>query len=413
MKKIIKWFIVFALCLCFCFPVMASDEYVFDFDVTYEGVSRIYHVQGTSPVYLVSYLAVEGKTHFNSFALFSLSSFEAFPDGLGGLPTFNPVAVEIDGYSVYCSSLSSTDLLPVTAPNQLPDYDDRKISIVRRDILALYKGNQLIAGNGANVNGYSYDSSIPAPKNLTFNTREEGGNFIIAGTKYFGLNWTSPIDSTLMCRIDANVSGKAGTGGVSKVQYVRLADETMESKVLADLGKYEFTANSIEEKIGGNLQRMDYIRLQYYRITDGKITVGPISTVKLHLGLFGKYTYTVTTEYPNDESDVGESGGMDDSYYDKWTSDGENYYEYDQDGNIVDSGTSSGSIVDSFNKLINSLLNIPTIITRLFSSLTEMMSGIGALPAYFAQVVTWLPSEITALISLGIVVVIALRIFGR
>lgn len=405
MKNIIKVFLSMLICFIFCFPSCADTVWTRFYDINISGKENVYYVQFPLGSEFGYYYAENAQNPVPY--MYCTSPFEYYtgePTATSEIYSSDKI-YSSDGRVMYVGGSNYLTMIG-SYGNAIGIPADNSKGVVEY----LYT-NGFVDNSGDQQ--YSYDSSIPAPKNLTFATREEGGNFIIAGTKYFGLNWTSPFDNTLMCRIDANVSGKAGTGGVSKVQYVRLADETTDFKVFADSGKYEFTANFIEEKIGGNLQRMDYIRLQYYRVVDGKIKVGPISTVKLHLGLFGKYTYTVTTEYPNDESDVGDAGGMDDTYYDKWTSDGENYYEYDQDGNIVDSGTSSGSIVDSFNKLINSLLNIPTIITRLFSSLTEMMSGIGALPAYFAQVVTWLPSEITALISLGIVVVIALRIFGR
>lgn len=406
MKKYVKIFLALVLSVIFCIPVFAADGDWYEYyDIKENGERQVYFAQfqvnAEFGYYYPSNAANPVPRVYSDMPFVykrgSLSS-EAVYDS-NPYTTSSGMVIYRGGssYTTSKESFGNAIGIPVSSPEELLEY----LSV-----------NGFVNG-GSGKQEYAYDSSIPAPKNLTFITREEGGNFIIAGTKYFCLNWTSPIDSTLMCRIDANISGKAGTGGISKVQYIRLTDETTESKVFADSGKYEFTAKSIEEKIGGNLQRMDYIRLQYYRVKDGKITVGPISTVKLHLGLFGKYTYTVTTEYPNDESDVGDSGGMDDTYYDKWTSDGENYYEYDQDGNIVDSGTNNGSIVDSFNKLINSLLNIPTVLSRLFDSITNMLSGVSALPSLIGNLFLFLPSDVLSLIVLGLTVVIALRILGR
>lgn len=410
MRKITKLFLSLFFCIGICFTAWASGYTMDDF----AGAPPL--LGGAENVLYYYYFGAKNPNPI--FVRLEFDDIELTVRDAGGFYYLAHNVRELrywvnmdDGW-IYANN-PSAELFPTSSSTLYESvvFLESTCDIKLSDGTLIFSGS----GGGSGKQDYAYDSSIPAPKNLTFTTREEGGNFIIAGTKFYGLSWTPPVDGTLMCRIDANVTGKTtGQGGVSKTQYVRLAGENPDLLVSADSGKYEFTVGQIEDKIGGHLGKLDYLRLQYYRLKEGKIVVGPISTVRLKLGLFGKYTYVVTTEYPNDESDVGSSGGLDDTYHDKWTSDGENYYEYDQDGNLIDSGTNStGSWSDALKGLIDSLLNIPTIITRLFGSLSEMMSGIGALPAYFAQVVTWLPSEITALISLGIVVVIALRIFGR
>ena len=133
----------------------------------------------------------------------------------------------------------------------------------------------------------------------------------------------------------------------------------------------------------------------------------------LKTNLFGKYDgYTVTTEYPKDPDNIGESGGSDDFYDKDWSSDGQNYQEYDKDGNLIGSGTSedSGNPVE---RLLKSLKDIPKIISSTFKAIFDLMSGVGQLPTILSQLFSFLPPEIIIIVGLGITVAIALRIVGR
>lgn len=125
---------------------------------------------------------------------------------------------------------------------------------------------------------------------------------------------------------------------------------------------------------------------------------------------------TSTIEYPSDISDIGEGGGLMPDDTGKWSGDGSGS-EYDEDGNYTGSAGGSGSgnasWSDIVKELIDGLVNIPTVLSQFFGSLKSLLVGIGEFPAYLTQVVSWLPSSVVSVITLGLVLVVVLRIFGR
>lgn len=271
-------------------------------------------------------------------------------------------------------------------------------------------------GGGSSSSTTTYDSSIPAPQNVQFKSESVGG-FLGVGSKWeHTLSWSNGIASPPLYTRVFSVAEVvfADTGQFFEDSTIPLLSSDDFYK--ADSGRYSVGTDELSSKImdGTVLNKVLEYRLQFYRYDDdGNLKVGPISTVHVKQNLFGKYDgYTVTTEYPKDESDLGVSGGMDDNYTDKWTSDGEHYDEYDKNGNLTGSGTSedSGSLI---KKIIDSLINIPTIINQFFNSLQSLMSGVGQVPAYLAQLFSFLPVEVISIIGLGILVVIVLRILGR
>ena len=260
-----------------------------------------------------------------------------------------------------------------------------------------------------------YDSSIPAPQNLTFKSESVGG-FLGVGSKWeHTLSWSNGLATPpLFARIYASAEVVfTDTGQFFEDSTIPLVRQDDVFK--AETGRYSIGTDELSSKImdGTVLNKVLQYRVQFCRYdSDGKLLVGPISTVHIKQNLFGKYDgYTVTTEYPKDESDLGQSGGMDDSYVDKWTSDGERYDEYDKDGNHIGSGQSDD--VSPIQKILNFFKDIPRIINSLFDSLMGLMSGVGQIPSLLSQLFSFLPVEIISLIGLGLTVVIVLRIFGR
>lgn len=273
-------------------------------------------------------------------------------------------------------------------------------------------GEDLSGGGGSSI---VYDSSIPAPQNLTFKSESVGG-FLGVGSKWeHTLSWSNGLATPpLFARIYASAEVVfTDTGQFFEDSTIPLVRQ--EDVFKAETGRYSIGTDELSSKImdGTVLNKVLQYRVQFCRYdSDGKLLVGPISTVHIKQNLFGKYDgYTVTTEYPKDESDLGQSGGMDDSYVDKWTSDGERYDEYDKDGNHIGSGQSDD--VSPIQKILNFFKDIPLIINSLFDSLMGLMSGVGQIPSLLSQLFSFLPVEIISLIGLGLTVVIVLRIFGR
>ena len=270
-------------------------------------------------------------------------------------------------------------------------------------------------GSGGTTSSILYDSSIPAPQNVQFKSESVGG-FLGVGSKWeHTLSWSNGVSSPpLFLRVYSVAEVVfADTGQFFEDSTIPLL--SADDKYNASSGRYSVGTDELSSKImdGTVLNKVLEYRLQFCRYgDDGSLKVGPISTVHVKQNLFGKYDgYTVTTEYPKDDTDLGLSGGLDDEYKDKWTSDGEHYDDYDKDGNLVDSGTSEDS--NPIQKLLNSLKNIPNIINSFFDSLMGLMSGVGQIPSFLSQLFSFLPPDIITVIGLGILLVIVLRIFGR
>lgn len=279
--------------------------------------------------------------------------------------------------------------------------------------------SDFVLGSGGieTTNSIVYDSSIPAPQNLRFKSESVGG-FLGIGAKFeHELSWSNGLASPpLYARISAVASTQATADDVPfEDSTVSLLSAETTGGYPADTGVYRVGTDEIASKIlpGTSLNKVLEYRIQFYRYVDDKLNVGPVATVHLKTNLFGKYDgYTVTTEYPKDPDNIGDSGGSDDFYDKDWSSDGQNYQEYDKDGNLIGSGTSedSGNPVE---RLLKSLKDIPKIISSTFKAIFDLMSGVGQLPTILSQLFSFLPPEIIIIVGLGITVAIALRIVGR
>lgn len=287
--------------------------------------------------------------------------------------------------------------------------------------------------------GADYDSSIPAPQNLTFTYDKTGGAFGIGSKTYHKLAWSNKLVDDYSVRVSARGQyTDSSDNGLTKkdfeVMVVSDGSDGADVGAPASSGFVQFNLAEIMQKLENSSEfgidscRPTQYRVQFYKYVDGVLQVGPVGVVNLSVNVFGVWTGTVsTTEVPIDKNNIGQSGGfMGSDAVDGWTSDGQDYQEYDSTGtqtgtgivgnpdSYVPSGSSGGGGSGGiFQELIQGLLNIPNIVSQLFSSLKNAMSGIGELPAFVSQIVSWLPSEIISLISLGIVIVIVLRIFGR
>ncbi|WP_125140335.1 hypothetical protein [Clostridium transplantifaecale] len=318
----------------------------------------------------------------------------------------------------YLCNMSAYQELTYTAPftfdANLPViyYDSNDGEPWTKDDFELGKDD---SGSGGTTSSIVYDSSIPAPQNVQFKSESVGG-FLGVGSKWeHTLSWSNGVASPpLFLRVYSVAEVVfADTGQFFEDSTIPLL--SADDKYNASSGRYSVGTDELSSKImdGTVLNKVLEYRLQFCRYgDDGNLKVGPIATVHVKQNLFGKYDgYTVTTEYPKDDTDLGLSGGLDDEYKDKWTSDGEHYDDYDKDGNLVDSGTSEDS--NPIQNLLNSLKNIPNIINSFFDSLMGLMSGVGQIPSFLSQLFSFLPPDIITVIGLGILLVIVLRIFGR
>lgn len=287
--------------------------------------------------------------------------------------------------------------------------------------------------------GSEYNTTIPAPQNLSFSYDKTGGVFGIGSTTYHKLSWTNKLVDEYSVRVSARGQyTDSSDNGLTKkdfeVMVVSDGSDGADVGAPASSGFVQFNLADVMQKVedssefGVDSCRPTQYRVQFYRYVDGVLQVGPVGVVNLNVNAFGVWTGTVsTTEVPIDKDNIGQSGGfMGSDAVDGWTSDGQDFQEYDSTGtqtgtgivgdpdSYVPSGSSGGGGSGGiFQELIQGLLNIPNVISQLFSSLKTAMSGISELPAFFSQIVSWLPAEIISLISLGIIVVIVLRIFGR
>ena len=437
MRKIWVRFFCFVFCLCF---LISNRNYI----VYASGSVNNYFVERCSSVSSTSYYYSSGhivsgnniyiyrdtvSTSANVDLYFlSDAPFTFTVDGLSTTDKDKFDAYNGFGTTVKKSSLASESGVYYAFASlvALPDSGVFKDIDFATDLPVVYYDSSsgkpwlksdFVLGSGGieTTNSIVYDSSIPAPENLTFKSESVGG-FLGVGSKWeHTLSWSNGLASPpLFARVYSVAEVVfADTGQFFEDSTIPLV--RAEDGYKAETGRYSVGTDYLSSKImdGTVLNKVLEYRIQFCRYdADGNLAVGPVSTVHIKQNIFGKYDgYTVTTEYPKDDTDLGQSGGMDDNYTDKWTSDGNHYDDYDKDGNLVGSGTSEDG--NFIKNLIDSLLNIPTLINSLFKSLQDMMSGIGELPVLLGKLFSFLPGELIGFVGLAFLVVIVLRIFGR
>lgn len=268
------------------------------------------------------------------------------------------------------------------------------------------------SGGGGTTSSIIYDSSIPAPENLTFTEKRGSGlDGLLWKDVQHILHWTNAFTtSPPMVRISVLYDKFDAVDPDKLIDYTYPLVSFSDS-MSASLKTYSYDfADWRDNKIDNNLfSKINEYRVQFFVIQDGTYRVGPVSTIHVNRNALGKYTgSTVTVEYPSDPDNLGNGG--DNLYDSSWGTDADNVKDYDTDGNLV--GTGSGD-KNTIQNLIDGLLNIPTVISQFFSSLSSMMSGIGGLPAILSQLFSFLPVEVVSIIALGFIIIVVLRIFGR
>lgn len=438
MKKAVGFLLAVGLCLGMVFSVMASAslpagtagyDYVsyrvqqkpgftsyelytymscaFESNSNY-GLYYYTSASGYGKYYLVSdkNFAVAFKNS-NSDIIWDPGSYSFYADNIDGLYGYwfgsardyeydSSIAVKVDGAS------SSTDIINYVNGNGFPEKPSSQETV--------------------------YDSTIPAPENLTY-----------ISTKQLSqkLTWTNKLVDSYSVRVSANGRYNDQLTGKPEWHDYNLmiasdGSDGADAGVPASSGGITFSAVDMFQLIGDKYGTVSIkafepteFRVQFYAYVEGVMQVGPVGVVRINKNSAGLWVgSTATVEYPADVGDLGSSGGLYPSG-DAWTSDGQGFTDMDKDGNITGSGTvgddesyvpvGSGpvSLGDFLKDMVNSLLNIPTVLSQLFNSIINAMSGMGELPALVASFFSFLPAEVVALISLGIIITIVLRIFGR
>lgn len=340
------------------------------------------------------------------------------------------VSAQLDNGLYFCSytnySNCSIDLSSLDMANTVVVPSEYNSVLLIKEY---FETNGLIGlGGGSSSQKTVYDSSIPAPQNLTY---------VCTNQLSQKLTWTNKLVDSYSVRVSAN--GRYNDQLTGKPDWhdynLMLASDGSDGAdvgIAASIGGITFSSLDMFEFIGNKYGTESIkafepteFRVQFYAYEDGVMQVGPVGVIKINKNSAGLWVgSTATIEHPVNVDDIGSSGGLYPSG-DAWSSAGQDFTDMDKDGNMTGSGVvgdddsyvpvdkGSTSITDMFTNIINSLYSIPTILTKLFNSLSSMMSGIGAVPAFFGQLFSWLPPEVVSLIGLGLTLVVVLRIFGR
>lgn len=423
MKKAVGFLLAVGLCILSIFSSFA-------FNVSYEGKTFTHYIVfsdskgryyfSVSDVPFSSYTSASNRFVVHNGDGRNSGAYDSLDDCLRDLQ-----ALDEENYGDYIVSSSTLVLLSYGQVLLYSNFD-----IINNDDGSVYfEANSNFGGNsGGGSLSFVYDSTIPAPENLTY-----------ISTKQLSqkLTWTNKLVDSYSVRVSANGRYNDQLTGKPEWHDYNLmiasdGSDGADAGVPASSGGITFSAVDMFQLIGDKYGTVSIkafepteFRVQFYAYVEGVMQVGPVGVVRINKNSAGLWVgSTATVEYPADVGDLGSSGGLYPSG-DAWTSDGQGFTDMDKDGNITGSGTvgdeesyvpvGSGpvSLGDFLKDMVNSLLNIPTVLSQLFNSIINAMSGMGELPALVASFFSFLPAEVVALVSLGIIITIVLRIFGR
>lgn len=448
MKKITLFFLTLVMCLGVSFSVFAYEDktltdfcgfpvYIDEFPDEFKAYANDV---GNSPYcigmhQLNNNFSVLYYSNLTEFRLYKTSSTSS----LASLSVSYSYSVKVGLSSgVYESSSTGIGSSGLHKPDSV--YIGN-MSSIKYGVTPSYTEYVIDSGGGSSSQETAYDSTIPAPQNLKLDfVKTKVGILGLSQRTDMHLSWSNALVNDYSARISASIRVEGidtePSGSVSEthtkktiscelVGFSQLDSGGPDAGFPASTGEYVITEDDVreiaEKQLGDKFiienVYVDKFRVQFYQINSGVVNVGPVGVVTLNYSFLGKYQgSSVTTEYPSNDSDIGSSGGLMPDDSDKWQGDGSGL-EFDADGNISGSvdpgGGSSGSSGSTIKDLINSLINIPTVLNQFFSSLQALLSGVGSFPAFLSQIMSWLPSDIISIIALGISVVIVLRIVGR
>lgn len=436
MKKLWFSFIVSLFCILMVFPSFASGSDPTPYiksdgnSHSFSNKYRNFTVSGDDPVYYSYFAFSDGR----KFCFFLKST----PFNIIGYYLNSPD--DKDTYTSNTRVVGDTTVYFNYWDCEDDVHDFYQLSSNENELIIVDKFAEMVSsGTLPSVKSdVSYNSSIPAPQNLKFSYSNEGGVPIVhlGGTSYHKLSWSNEFVDPYSVRISVKVHILDTDGNEFDKEIMVASDgsDGADYGIAASSKLYKYNFGSLADKIistgvvdKAHLQAWTAVqyRVQFYQYDSGVLNVGPVGVVHLKKNMFGVYSGTVvTTETPIDKDNIGSSGGLfpgDSS--DSWTSAGRDYDEFDISGNIIGSGVvgddssyvngTSHNAFTSITEFLNSLVNIPTVISQLFNSLSDMMSGLGELPSLIASLFSSMPAVILTMIGLGISLAVVLRIVGR
>lgn len=422
MRKITKWFIAFVFSLSFCFSSLAA--YPPDYNYAFELPELPVEVVQNGYDYFVIYSpSLNGKAtyqlfyfdvpHFSGTAdrlpLFSVNSYADINSGERDFVAYRYFVKGRDSWNsevIFSSSGVNADQLVMST-----------VDIILSDGTIVLHGT-----GGSGDQEYQYDPDIPDPLNVRFEKKSSGGGQLKWDNAGLGNEYGVLVNGTY--HYESNML----FGGSGDILYDCISIEPPESAGRGFYDMPESQWNDVHAKVKEALNWYEGInfmwypttfRVQFYFIEGGVIYYGNYAVCNVNWKSVKKQQWT--------SSSTIHIGGMVDGSIDP-DGDGSSDHisgsgaihggggikldsetSFDQDGNVVESGSADVTI----NGFLETLVNIPNVINRFFQSVSTMMSGMGQLPALLSQVVTWLPSDILTFIGIGILLVIVLRIFGR
>lgn len=438
MRKIAILFLSFVLCFCTCFVTFAGEVTCCATAFYNKKEEPFCYRDNSAPVYPIVF---ENDDYIWLYMVSKSSFYFGIGQSYTSCPFLSaPLRTDSKGRTFL---LSSSVLLP---KNKYDSDNFIKAGFSYLGILD-YAGNSpepaydriadFVYSGGSDNQSYAYDSSIPAPENLKLDfIKTSGGILGLSKRTDLQLSWSNALVDNYGVQISASMTVDVfDTEGTTiqkkkKLTYKLVGLSQVDSGGAdagypASKGKFIVTEDELlsiaQKELGDTVKvekvNVDAFRVQFYHIESGVVSVGPVGVLSLNYSVLGKYMgSTSTVEYPSDISDIGEGGGLMPDDTGKWSGDGSGS-EYDEDGNYTGSAGGSGSgnasWSDIVKELIDGLVNIPTVLSQFFGSLKSLLVGIGEFPAYLTQVVSWLPSSVVSVITLGLVLVVVLRIFGR
>lgn len=259
---------------------------------------------------------------------------------------------------------------------------------------------------------WKYDSSIPSPVNFKCSVKKGSGLGSIVNpnsNSLYYLTWSNPEAVDCFVLLSARIKDRE-TG---QLKTVWLEDTKKDVGYPASKGSYAPDWVAIEERyelLWGTYYPVSF-ELRFYRIDSGYVHTGNMARCILNVDSNGNY-YGSTSE----------SVDLDGSW--NQTVRPEDTFTSDVNGNVTNVGGSGGSGGDggsggeggngnTVQGWLDNFLSIPSVLNQFFISIKNMMSGIGEVPALIGSMFSALPSEILAIMGIGVTLVVVLRIVGR
>lgn len=344
------------------------------------------------------YIYYDGVYHSTQ----NTSSYQAhiFVDGVS-TSEYDNIFVETQGYINFPYFDSEQKALDYINSGE---YDKNDLS---------YSHNTIYDIDGSEI-PIKYDGSLGIPQNVVYKY-VDGQQVSQSGIKdhVHTLTWTNKDDSN-GCNVQIQYGG---TYKVKKSIFSSYETVNVPFTDICELSsldkKYQISGNKFDLKSGGVI---------YNKITE-LVGYQPYQVISSTTSRSFRLRYL---KYDGDKL-----------YYGKWVyankdgNGGNTSYVGDEDGNVlededygtgVDTSESQNSntptsISDFFEMLLSPITdlfsNLNKLVSSLFTNANNIISSIGSVPVMLSKLLSFMPAEVWTIITLGMAVVILLRIFGR